>query len=79
MKKFLLLPVVSASLAAVSCETPSGGSGGSARYAAFDVPASKPTNPDKVRVKVSLKNQAAYVMEGSRPLLQAAEPNCSPL
>lgn len=40
-----------------------------ARYDAYDRPATLPTNPSKVRVKVSLKNQLAYVMEGSKPLL----------
>ncbi len=69
MKKLLVFPVVSACLAFVSCETPMGGSGGSARYSAYDVPASKPANPGKVRVKVSLRNQAVYVLEGSRALL----------
>lgn len=69
MNKLLLLSVAGACLAFVSCSAPSGGSGGSARYTAYDVPASKPNNPSKVRVKVSLKNQAAYVMEGNRPLM----------
>lgn len=32
----------------------------------------KPNNPDAVKVKVSLANQAVYVMEGSRPLLVTA-------
>lgn len=38
-------------------------------YEAYNRPATLPTNPSKVRVKVSLKNRMAYVMEGSKPLL----------
>lgn len=38
----------------------------------YYVKAYKPNNPANVRVKVSLKNQAIYVMEGSRPLMVAA-------
>jgi lipoprotein-anchoring transpeptidase ErfK/SrfK len=39
---------------------------------AYDAPASRPQNPENVRVKVSLKNRAVYVMEGDRPLLVTA-------
>ena len=69
MKILLLIPAAFA-LLVVSCSTggSSVGSGGGA-YAAYDLPASRPSNPGNVRVKVSLKNQAAYVMEGSKPLL----------
>ena len=38
----------------------------------YDSPAHRPTNPSAVRVKVSLSNQAIYVMEGARPLLVTA-------
>lgn len=38
-------------------------------YEEYDRPAILPKNPDQVRVKVSLKNRMAYVMEGSKPLL----------
>ena len=38
----------------------------------YDSPAHRPTNPSAVRVKVSLSNQAIYVMEGQRPLLVTA-------
>ena len=51
------------------CTKPSGVTGGSAQYSAYDLPASKPRNLNNVRVKVSVKNQAVYVLEGSRPLL----------
>lgn len=68
--KYLLILSAVACFGLVSCSTPSGGgSGASAAYTAYDLPASKPNNPHKVRVKVSLKNQAAYVLEGDRPLL----------
>jgi len=40
-----------------------------AQYRAYDRPATLPTNPSAVKVKVSLANQMAYVMEGSKPLL----------
>lgn len=39
---------------------------------AYYVNAYRPTNPDNVSVKVSLRNQAIYVMEGQRPLMVAA-------
>ncbi|MCH2064423.1 MAG: L,D-transpeptidase [Roseibacillus sp.] len=69
MKNLLLLSAAGACLAFVSCSTSSGVRGGSARYAAYDRPASKPSNPSRVTVKVSIRNQAAYVMEGNRALL----------
>lgn len=40
-----------------------------AAYDAYDRPAKLPKNPSAVKVKVSLKNQMAYVMEGNEPLL----------
>jgi len=38
----------------------------------FDSPAYRPVNPRDVSVKVSLKKQVIYVMEGNRPLLVTA-------
>ena len=38
----------------------------------YYVKAYRPNNPANVRVKVSLANQAIYVMEGGRPLMVAA-------
>lgn len=38
-------------------------------YNAYDSPAKLPKNPSNVRVKVSIKNQMVYVMEGNEPLL----------
>ncbi len=53
-------------LALAGCETmPSGGSS----YYSYDRPARRPKNPGNVKVKVSLANRMAYVMEGSEPLL----------
>ena len=69
MKNLLILTAAGACLALASCTAPPGGAGGSGRYAAYDLPSSKPNNPSNVRVKVSIRNQAAYVMEGTRPLL----------
>ncbi len=54
-----------------SCSNTSSPLGGSsmAKYNSYDRPATLPTNPSNVRVKVSLKNQMVYVMEGNKPLL----------
>lgn len=52
-----------------SCTTTSTGGAGMAAYNAYDRPAKMPKNPSNVRVKVSLKNQMAYVLEGNEPLL----------
>jgi len=38
-------------------------------YNSFDSPATLPTNPSNVRVKVSTRNQMVYVMEGSKVLM----------
>jgi len=63
---------VLASLALVmgfsSCAMSSGLKGISA-YQAYDRPAKLPSNPNAVRVKVSLSKQRVYVMEGSEMLL----------
>lgn len=40
----------------------------------FDCAAFRPTDPKKVKVKVSLNNQMLYVMEGNRPLM--VTPTC---
>lgn len=45
------------------------GSAGSRKYASYDLPAYKPSNPRNVRVKVSTNAQMVYVMEGNKPLL----------
>ena len=39
------------------------------RYEDYNLPATLPTNPANVSVKVSLTNRMAYVMEGDKPLL----------
>jgi len=55
-----------------SCsDTPVNSSMSAARqaYENYNLPATLPTNPSNVRVKVSLTNQMAYVLEGNKPLL----------
>lgn len=47
-------------------------SGSKGFRSAYDSPATRPQNPNNVRVKVSLKNRAVYVLEGDRPLLVTA-------
>jgi hypothetical protein len=72
MTRNLILPVLAlaAAFAATSCSNlPSGGSASLAAYNAYDRPAKLPSNRSAVRVKVSLRNQMAYVLEGSQPLL----------
>jgi lipoprotein-anchoring transpeptidase ErfK/SrfK len=70
MKSFLLRSAVLAAgvaaLGLTGCET-TGTSGGN-----YNVVAYKPHNPDAVKVKVSIANQAVYVMEGDKPLMVAA-------
>jgi hypothetical protein len=65
-----LLLATAAAFAALlaSCTLQSGGSG-LAAYHAYDLPTKLPSNPNNVRVKVSLSKQRAYVMEGSTMLL----------
>jgi hypothetical protein len=59
-----------AAAALSSCTTTSSpGGAGMAAYNAYDRPAKLPKNPSNVRVKVSIKNQMAYVMEGNEALL----------
>ena len=72
----LLLAAAGGSLLTSSCSTSdSPGRGGGSMSAAmrayenYDLPATLPSNRSNVRVKVSLSNKAAYVMEGSKPLL----------
>lgn len=69
-----LIAACAGSLLFSSCSntaSPGGGSMSSAMraYEAYDRPATLPGNPSNVRVKVSLKNRMAYVMEGNKPLL----------
>ena len=56
----LLLPLLP-----ISCSPTSG----LEAYQAYDRPATLPEDPDQVRVKVSLKRQRVYVMEGDKMLL----------
>lgn len=49
-----------------------GSHGGILGASNYSVPVTKPTNPENVVVKVSLKNQAVYVMENGKPLMVTA-------
>lgn len=60
-----ILPVLCAALALTGCQTLQVSQN-------YDPPAHRPHNPGDVRVKVSLKNQAVYVLENGRPLLVTA-------
>lgn len=67
IKRLLTILALGASAAWLS------GCAGSTRLGGtYDAPAYKPSNPDNVRIKVSLANRAVYVMEGDRPLLVTA-------
>ncbi|MBV9127911.1 MAG: L,D-transpeptidase [Verrucomicrobia bacterium] len=65
------LPAVAAALVALAtlpaCTTNQVGGGGNYNPVAY-----RPHNSGNVRVKVSLANQAVYVLEGDKPLLVAA-------
>lgn len=65
----MLAAAVSAAALMSSCSTTSSGGSGLAAYHAYDRPAKLPTNPNNVRVKVSISKQRTYVMEGSEVLL----------
>lgn len=65
-----LLAAGAASLFFSSCAPiPTSMSSSMKAYEAYNRPATLPTNRSKVRVKVSLQNRMAYVMEGNKPLL----------
>ena len=67
MKKLIALVALAvAPLMLSNCATTGSGL---AAYQAYDRPATLPTNPSAVRVKVSTSKQRVYVMEGSKPLL----------
>ena len=72
MKLYPLLLCLSLFFASCAIENSSSGGGTAAtlaKYREYDLPATLPSNPSAVKVKVSLANQMAYVMEGSKPLL----------
>ena len=52
-----------------SCSSMSSGGSGLAAYHSYDRPTKLPSNPNNVKVKVSLSKQRTYVMEGSEILL----------
>ncbi|MEO8614119.1 MAG: L,D-transpeptidase [Luteolibacter sp.] len=70
----VLAAMVSIAALMSSCSTMSSGGSGLAAYHAYDRPTKLPSNPNNVRVKVSLSKQRTYVMEGSEILL--AMPVC---
>jgi hypothetical protein len=65
----LLAASLGAAFLATSCSNTASTGSGLAAYHAYDRPAKLPTNPNNVRVKVSLSKQRTYVMEGSEVLL----------
>ncbi|NJM38639.1 MAG: L,D-transpeptidase [Akkermansiaceae bacterium] len=69
-RKSLALAFVAAAAGLFSsCSDIASSGGGLADYQAYDRPAKLPSNPNNVRVKVSLSKQRTYVMEGSEVLL----------
>ena len=69
MRRSALLLLAAAALALPSCKVPVATGTGVAVYQAYDQPTKLPSNPSKVRVKVSTSRQRVYVMEGDIPLL----------
>jgi hypothetical protein len=65
----LTAAVTTAAFFSSCASAPSGGGRGLAAYHAYDRPTKLPSNPNNVRVKVSLSKQRTYVMEGSEVLL----------
>ena len=71
MKSFITLIIATVFLSSCAIHRNASPSSGASlqEYRSYDRPASLPSNPSAVRVKVSLSNQMVYVMEGSKPLL----------
>ena len=71
MKILHLLAICTVSALLASCASQNGGSVAArqAAYMAYDRPATLPSNPANVRVKVSTSQSLVYVMEGNKPLL----------
>ena len=66
MKKQALIVLAACALGLPSCTDTRSGLD---VYNAYNRPATRPENPDAVRVKVSTSRQRVYVMEGDKPLL----------
>jgi len=66
-----ILPLLLALAAAVlpSCSIEQEMGAGLSAYQSYDRPAKLPANPDAVTVKVSIRRQRAYVIEGSEVLM----------
>ena len=70
LKSYLILAAaVSTAAVLPSCSNSSSSGGGLATYQAYDRPTKIPSNPNSVKVKVSLSKQRVYVIEGSEILL----------
>lgn len=70
MLKSLFTTLVACALISSSCSFTAGPQrSGLEVYHAYDRPASRPSDPSAVEVKVSLSRQRVYVMEGDKPLL----------
>lgn len=69
--KHLLIIVFAAFVSAIALSSCSSGGSQLRTYQAYDRPASLPSNPSAVSVKISLRNQMVYVLEGAKPLLIA--------
>jgi hypothetical protein len=68
--KFLFLGIATAAVTLLSsCSITQKKGAGLAAYRGYDLPAKLPSDPDRVTVKVSLRKQRAYVMEGTEMLL----------
>lgn len=72
MKKIITLIIAGAALSFLSsCAKIGGGGSGLSGYQSYDRPATLPSNPSAVRVKVSISKQMIYVLENGKPLLVA--------
>jgi len=69
LKAILSLTAAASAAFAVSSCTTEVGTSALALYQTYDRPATLPTHPDNVRVKVSLSRQRVYVIEDGRMLL----------
>lgn len=65
------LALVGSGCALLNKDGSTGGGDAYGQYLNYQLPAQRPHNRSAVRVKVSLRNQAVYVLEGDRPLLVA--------
>jgi lipoprotein-anchoring transpeptidase ErfK/SrfK len=69
LNRIVTLALVVFAAASLSSCSSTKGSGGARYSTTFDPPATKPTNPSAVRVKISTGAQRLYVTEGGKVLL----------